>query len=108
MRALPQGQVYGGTLTYTSSRISQMLEAVSNFQMNYTDPKAAIVGSCNITQALYACLTLFFYDEPTVSNGLFDKFLEIESTGNLSTKSYLSLFRIQTIGNPSLRYISIF
>lgn len=45
--AFPQGQVWGGLVTYTGDQLSGVNKATFNFLNNVNDPKAAIITSYN-------------------------------------------------------------
>ena len=108
MRALPQTQIYGGSLFYGPSEISSGIQAVINLQANYTDPKAQTIGTFIIGPGSYALSYLVFYDAPTAPNGTFDGFTNIKHTGGLETQSLLTLVRsAPTSASANLRLVTV-
>lgn len=92
LRTFPQGQVWGGLITFTENVLDQVNKATADFQMNNTDPKASIITTYNFLLGAPGVSQLIFYDGPTPPTGLFDEFLAIPYlTKDISTRSFLSL-----------------
>ncbi|RDW57061.1 hypothetical protein BP6252_13876 [Coleophoma cylindrospora] len=81
LKAYPLGQIWGGTMVFTSSASvdDQILLAVRDFVEYYPDEKAAIIVTKEITIAslVEIWLIFFFYDGPTPPAGTFDNFTNI-------------------------------
>ncbi|KAF8559956.1 FAD-binding domain-containing protein [Imleria badia] len=94
-KAFPQSQVWGGTLTYSSSQVDQLTKATAEFAANNTDPKANVLTSYGyfqgggVSQAVN--VAILFYDGPSPPGGLFDSFLTNNSNTSVFTRSFLSL-----------------
>ncbi|KAJ7727587.1 FAD-binding domain-containing protein [Mycena metata] len=92
LRTFPQGQVWGGLLTYTATSIPAVNAAVASFAANVTDPKAAIIPAYNFLLGEPGVSHIMFYDGPSPPAGIFDDFLAIPHlTEDVSTRSFLSL-----------------
>ncbi|EUC62597.1 FAD-dependent oxidoreductase, putative [Rhizoctonia solani AG-3 Rhs1AP] len=90
--AFPQGQVWGGLQTFTSSRLSRINAATADFAANVTDPKAAIITTYNFLLGQPGVSLLMFYDGPTPPAGIFERFTSIPHfTSDISTRSFPSL-----------------
>lgn len=99
MQAHPEGvngQVWGGTRTYSTESATDVFRAIAKFTQNYADhPKAAVIGTFQfqpLVNLIIAPLIFFFYDGPEPPAGVFDDFDAIKNiTSDTSTKSYYSL-----------------
>ncbi|KAJ7764427.1 FAD-binding domain-containing protein [Mycena metata] len=110
LQTFPQGQVWGGLLTYAANEIPAVSAAVARFAANVTDPKAGIVSSYKFILGelhnadprfqshfkIYASQPLvapiLFYDGPSPPAGIFDDFLAIPHLSeDVRTRSLLSL-----------------
>ncbi|KAJ1306265.1 hypothetical protein OPQ81_010969 [Rhizoctonia solani] len=90
--AFPQGQVWGGLQTFTSSRIDQVNKATADFAANVTDPKAAIITTYNFLLGQPGVSLLMFYDRPTPPPGIFERFTSIPHfSSDVSTRSFINL-----------------
>ncbi|OSX60855.1 hypothetical protein POSPLADRAFT_1146473 [Postia placenta MAD-698-R-SB12] len=89
----PQGQVWGGQITYPSSSVNNVSAATATFSSNVTDPKAAIITTYDYTGGLTLASVIIFYDAPS---GIFDDFLSIPALAtNVKTRSFLSLVQVE-------------
>ena len=52
LKTFPQGQVWGGLISYTGDKLSAVAEATANFSATNTDPKAAIITELNTLAGL--------------------------------------------------------
>ncbi|KAF7375798.1 FAD-binding PCMH-type domain-containing protein [Mycena sanguinolenta] len=92
LKTFPQGQVWGGLITYTLAQIPAVSAAVAQFVSNVTDPKAAIIPTYNFLLGQPGISHVMFYDAPTPPPGIFDAFLAIPHlTEDVSTRSFTSL-----------------
>ncbi|KAJ2935499.1 hypothetical protein H1R20_g1593, partial [Candolleomyces eurysporus] len=93
MKALPQGQVWGGMISYMDpASIEAVSVATSKFANQVTDPKAAILSTFSYYQGSPLVGVQLFYDAPQPPAGVFDDFLSIPAVQtNVSTQSFLSL-----------------
>ncbi|KAJ6583298.1 hypothetical protein B0H10DRAFT_886542 [Mycena sp. CBHHK59/15] len=88
----PQGQVWGGLITYTVAHLDAVSAAVENFAKNVIDPKAGIIPAYNFLLGQPGVSNLLFYDSPSPPAGIFDEFLAIPHlTEDVSTRDFLSL-----------------
>ena len=88
------GQVWGGIKIYAGLDYQTILGATANFTQNFTDPKAAVIVTCDF--ALYDLVSVivifYFYDGSTPPAGVFDEFDQVTPIfSNVSTQSYPSL-----------------
>ncbi|KAF8069311.1 FAD-binding domain-containing protein [Lyophyllum atratum] len=94
LRTFPQGQVWGGLITYTFPQISDVAAATASFSASVTDPKASIITTYNFLLGQPGISQLVFYDGPTPPAGIFDDFLAIPHlTQDVSTRDFLSLVK---------------
>ncbi|KAJ7642602.1 FAD-binding domain-containing protein [Mycena polygramma] len=92
LKTVPQGQVWGGLITYTVAEIPAVSAAVANFAHNVTDPKAAVIPTYNYLLGQPGISNVIFYDGPTPPAGIFDEFLAIKHlTEDVSTRDFVSL-----------------
>ncbi|KUJ08458.1 FAD-binding domain-containing protein [Mollisia scopiformis] len=94
VKVVPIGTVWGGYRTYSSSYASQLLAATQDFTENFPGPAAALFTTFEIlADNLDQFITVFyFYNGPVVPPGVFDKFLPIPATSDMTTsQSYSSL-----------------
>ncbi|KAK0505193.1 hypothetical protein EDD18DRAFT_1061398 [Armillaria luteobubalina] len=92
LRTFPQGQVWGGLITYTQNHLSEVNAATVKFSNNVTDPKAAIITTYNFLLGQPGVSQLLFYDGPSPPDGIFDDFLAIPHfTQDVKTRDYMSL-----------------
>ncbi|KAK0232019.1 FAD dependent oxidoreductase [Armillaria nabsnona] len=97
LRTFPQGQVWGGLITYAQDHFPEVNAAVAKFSNNVTDPKAAIISTYNTLfgnslLGLSLVSQLLFYDGPTPPDGIFDDFLVIPNIAtDVNTRDFLSL-----------------
>ncbi|PBK95430.1 FAD dependent oxidoreductase [Armillaria gallica] len=92
LRTFPQGQVWGGLITYTQDHLSEANAATVKFSNDVTDPKAAIITTYNFLLGQPGVSQLLFYDGPTPPDGIFDDFLAIPHfTQDIKTRDFTSL-----------------
>ncbi|KAJ7654333.1 FAD-binding domain-containing protein [Mycena rosella] len=92
LKTVPQGQVWGGLITYTVAQIPAVSAAVEQFASTVTDPKAGIIPAYNFLLGQPGISHIMFYDGPTPPAGIFDAFLAIPHlTEDVETRSFLSL-----------------
>ena len=91
------GQIWGGTRTYTPDKKDALFKAVANFVREYPDKKAAVIPTfqyglpANLLNAITGPLFFFFYDGPDPGN-VFAEFDAIDSlTSSTETKRYPEL-----------------
>ncbi|KAL4076696.1 hypothetical protein V8B97DRAFT_1483468 [Scleroderma yunnanense] len=94
LKTFPQGQVWGGTITYPNTSAVQITAAIADFVENCSDPKAGMLSAYEYSAGVPLVLSIVFYNDPTPPMGIFEKFLSIPfSTKDVSTRSFLSLVR---------------
>ncbi|KAJ7107008.1 FAD-binding domain-containing protein [Mycena epipterygia] len=92
LKTFPQGEVWGGLITYTVAQIPAVSAAVERFASNVTDPKAAIIPAYNFLIGQPGVSHVMFYDGPSPPPGIFDDFLAIPHlTEDVGTRSFVSL-----------------
>lgn len=92
LKAYPQGQVWGGLITYTADQLDKVNNATFVFSNTVTDPKAQIITTYNFLLGEPGVSQLLFYNAPTPPAGIFDDFLAIPHfTEDVSTRSFTSL-----------------
>ncbi|KAF7795716.1 hypothetical protein EIP86_006881 [Pleurotus ostreatoroseus] len=93
-KTYPQGQVWGGLITYTANELDAVNDATFKFSSNVTDPKAQIITTYNFVLGEPGVSQLLFYNGPTPPAGVFDDFLAIPHfTEDVSTRSFSSLVK---------------
>ncbi|KAG2066002.1 FAD dependent oxidoreductase [Suillus decipiens] len=96
VKTYPQGQVWGGLVTYSPGQWEAASSAITNFWANVNDPKASIYNTYNFADGVAQMSSVLFYDAPTCPKGIFDDFLNAPHIyQDVSTRSYLSL--VQTL-----------
>jgi len=94
MKAYPQTDVWGGYITYISTELNAVADAVVQWTTQNTDPKASVLPTFGAALDLPIAVALLFYDGPTPPAGTFDAFTNIPSPySDLSTQTYGSLVR---------------
>ncbi|KAG7446652.1 FAD-binding domain-containing protein [Guyanagaster necrorhizus] len=92
LRTFPQGQVWGGLITYTQDHLSEVNAVAVKFANDVTDPKAAIITTYNFLLGQPGVSQLLFYDGPTPPDGIFDDFLAIPHFSmDVKTRDFVSL-----------------
>ncbi|KAK0462632.1 FAD dependent oxidoreductase [Desarmillaria tabescens] len=92
LRTFPQGQVWGGLITYTKHHLDEVNAATVKFSNDVTDPKAGIITTYNFLLGEPGVSQLLFYDGPTPPDGIFDDFLAIPHfTEDVKTRDFMSL-----------------
>ncbi|KAG2356648.1 FAD dependent oxidoreductase [Suillus spraguei] len=95
VKTYPQGQVWGGLVTYSSSQLEQASSAIINFGANVNDPKASTYNTYSFADGVTTMSSVLFYDAPTCPEGMFDDFLNAPHIfQDISTRSYLSLVQV--------------
>lgn len=93
LKTFPQGQVWGGLITYTADKLAAVQDAVVKFNA-INDTKAAVISAFNFLIGAPGVSQLIFYDGPTPPPGTFDMFTDIPHfTKDISTRSFLSLVK---------------
>ncbi|KAG9308226.1 hypothetical protein JVU11DRAFT_12244 [Chiua virens] len=105
-RTFPQGQIWGGLISYSLDARDQFMSATANFSANNKDPKAQIIAMFYDRVGKLGAGVNLFYDGPTPPAGIFDEFLAIPSTlEDVSTRSFSDFLEsLRGIQYPS-RYI---
>ncbi|KAJ7082665.1 FAD dependent oxidoreductase [Mycena belliarum] len=94
LQTFPQGQVWGGLITYTVAHLPAVAAAVAKFASTVEDPKAGLLPTWNFLLGQPGVSNLLFYDGSTPPEGLFDDFLAIPHlTMDVSTRDFLSLVK---------------
>lgn len=94
MEAIPVGQVWGGLMFFTggSDKADKMLAAIAKFTNEYpSHPKASIIPTVQLVLSglIELWVVFFFYDGPTVPDGVFDDFTALRPIFNsCKTQSY--------------------
>ncbi|KAH0837952.1 hypothetical protein J3R83DRAFT_6187 [Lanmaoa asiatica] len=93
MKAFPQTQVWGGTISYNTSQVDQLTKATAAFAAKNADPKANVLTSYGYFQGggNGVNVAILFYDAPSPPAGLFDDFLTDNSNTEVFARSFLSL-----------------
>ncbi|EJD05537.1 FAD-binding domain-containing protein [Fomitiporia mediterranea MF3/22] len=90
-----QSLVYGGTLTYSMDAIQSLNEAISNFSLNNTDPKAQIIPVYASVSNQFISQILLFYDGPTPAPGVYDEILSIPTVqSDIQTRTFVNLMSL--------------
>ncbi|KAL0576117.1 hypothetical protein V5O48_005864 [Marasmius crinis-equi] len=91
LKTFPQGQVWGGLITFTAEHVDEVTAATAKFA-KVTDPKASIITTYNFLVGSIGVSLLIFYDAPTQPAEIFDDFLAIPHfTSDIKTRDFLSL-----------------
>ncbi|KAH8901257.1 FAD binding domain-containing protein [Thozetella sp. PMI_491] len=103
LQAYPQGQVWGGTVTYSADNATseKVLSAINDFMLNNKDARASIIPTSELALGglLPIWVIFLFYDGPTPPTAVFGKFLSIFSIINTcSTRSYADLLQSTNFG----------
>ncbi|EFQ32572.1 FAD binding domain-containing protein [Colletotrichum graminicola M1.001] len=101
LRAHPIGQIWGGNLIFSSGdKTDEILTAIRDFTENYTDPKAAIIATSELTllNGVNLWILFLFYDGPEPPSGIFDGFLNAKPTiNNCKTRSYADYLKANNV-----------
>ncbi|KAH9017336.1 FAD-binding domain-containing protein [Lactarius deliciosus] len=92
-KTVPQGQVWGGTISYNADQLDLVKEALVKFQQK-NDTKAAL--TVPVTYAPGGAISvgaLVFYNAPTPAPGIFDDLLAIPTNqSDVKTRSFVDMF----------------
>lgn len=89
LKAVPIGQVWGGTIIYGPESNALVAAAVSNYSLHNTDLKAQINAIYAYANGTSLWEVLLFYNSPTPPASVFQPFLDIPSVAkNVSTQSF--------------------
>ncbi|KAJ6454731.1 hypothetical protein C8R47DRAFT_1329076 [Mycena vitilis] len=94
LKTVPQGQVWGGLITYTVAEIPAVSPAVANFAHNVADPKAAVIPpiTTSLDRIVLAGHLKCHFLRWSPPAGIFDEFLAIKHlTEDVSTRDFVSL-----------------
>ncbi|KAI0289873.1 FAD-binding domain-containing protein [Multifurca ochricompacta] len=95
LKSFPQGEVWGGIVTWGTDQLEASKNAIAKFA-NVTDPKAAILSTFAYISGDVLTTTSVFYDGPVPPPGIFDDFINIPAIQkNLSTRSFPDLVKSQ-------------
>ncbi|TEB23037.1 FAD-binding domain-containing protein [Coprinellus micaceus] len=99
MKAFPQGQIWGGIITYADPTVFDAVNtATAKFSAESTDPKAVLLAYTTFAQGTPLLQAQVFYDGPEPPAGLFDEFLNISSVANtVATQSFTAMINAITI-----------
>ncbi|KAJ2920997.1 hypothetical protein H1R20_g16100, partial [Candolleomyces eurysporus] len=91
LKTVPQGPVWGGSMTYMDPATLPLVNAATaKFAANVTDPKASILNTVSFYQGAPLVNIAMFYDGPSPPAGIFDDFLSIPAVaGGSGTQTYL-------------------
>ncbi|KAL9106843.1 MAG: hypothetical protein Q9227_008176 [Pyrenula ochraceoflavens] len=108
MKTVPMGQIWGGVRTYAATEASALVNATHNFTKDYSDPKAAVIVTCERDAAIDNLFVIFyFYNGETPPESVFSEFNAIPSlTDTTKTQSFASLLNANNALNAEgLRYL---
>ncbi|KAK1987689.1 FAD binding domain-containing protein [Colletotrichum cereale] len=101
LQAHPIGQIWGGNLIFRNGdKTDEILKAIRDFTENYTDPKAAIIATSELTllNGVNIWILFLFYDGPQPPKGIFDGFLNAKPTINTcKTRSYTEFLKANDV-----------
>lgn len=102
LQAYPQGQIWGGTMTFTDSpaKASALLKAVRDFTEYCDDDKAALIlTSVKVIGLVDVWVMFAFYDGPSPPDWVFANFTAAGTlTNTCKTQSYASLLSANNVG----------
>ncbi|KAF6749946.1 FAD-binding domain-containing protein [Ephemerocybe angulata] len=92
LKAFPQGQVWGGMLTYAiPDTFAAVASAGAKFSAEVKDPKASLLSTVSYFNNTPIINVFPFYDGPSPPAGIFDTYLSIPSVANtIKTQSFVS------------------
>ncbi|TEB19616.1 FAD-binding domain-containing protein [Coprinellus micaceus] len=95
LRAYPQGQVWGGMITYgIPDTFSAVANATAKFSAEVKDPKAGMMSTVTVYQGMQFINVQVFYDGPAPPAGIFDDLLSITAVNSdVATRSWLELVK---------------
>ncbi|KAI0291490.1 FAD-binding domain-containing protein [Multifurca ochricompacta] len=107
LKSFPQGEVWGGIVTWGADQLEASKNAVAKFT-TVTDPKAVAIPTFIYTSGDVLTTTSVFYDGPVPPPGIFDDFINIPVQRDLSTRSFSDLVKSQasTTISPDVRGIA--
>ncbi|KAJ8074401.1 hypothetical protein PM082_015301 [Marasmius tenuissimus] len=94
LKTFPQGQVWGGLMTFTAPQVDEVTAATAKFSAEVTDPKASITVTYNFVAGSIGVVLSVFYDGPSPPAGIFDDFLDVNHfTKDVKTRDFLDLVK---------------
>ncbi|TDL24028.1 FAD-binding domain-containing protein [Rickenella mellea] len=98
----PQTLVFAGSVAYAPNVTDQFNNAVANFDLKNSDPKAQVIVTYASVFGQFSSSIDLFYDAPSVPPGVFDEFLSIPSVkSDVKTRKFTE-FLSTTFGNGDL------
>ncbi|KAG2356935.1 hypothetical protein BDR07DRAFT_1299082 [Suillus spraguei] len=92
VKTYPQGQVWGGRVSYGPGQWENATSAIANFWANVHDTKASIYNTYNLVAGVPEMSSILFYDAPMCPEGMYDDFLKIPHIEqDISSRSYVDL-----------------
>lgn len=78
MKTFKQGQLWGGTIFYNISTVSEQLKAFFDLNSKDNDPDAALIMNFGYGQGQFAAVNYFQYAEPIENPSVFQPLVEIQ------------------------------
>ncbi|TPX32291.1 hypothetical protein SmJEL517_g04582 [Synchytrium microbalum] len=98
LKAYPQGQVWGGIMTFDKSKTPQIIKAVRDFTEHYPDEKAGIIITYEKSSLINTWICFFYYNGASPGS-VFRNFTSIGPLLNSAkTQTYYSLLQGNDIG----------
>ncbi|KAI0260021.1 FAD-binding domain-containing protein [Gloeopeniophorella convolvens] len=105
----PQGQVWGGIISYPPDQLDALNGAIVNFEERVDDSRAMVFLSLTFIPSRVALSVVLFYDGPSPPEGLFDDFLTLQiDKSDVSSRSYADFVRSMSTGSTDLAGFRVF
>ncbi|KIJ53165.1 hypothetical protein M422DRAFT_155651, partial [Sphaerobolus stellatus SS14] len=105
LKTYPQGQVWGGTISYNGI-VPAIQQAFEDFDATNNDPNASLLAIYLSQGGNFTTSVVLYYDGPQPTNGTYDVFLNTPSTSkDIKTRTFLD-FEKNFITNPVNRQAS--
>ncbi|KAA1474560.1 FAD dependent oxidoreductase, partial [Dentipellis sp. KUC8613] len=103
LKTFPQTEIWGGTIAIPSSSLDAAAGAIASYQVNVTDPKAAINAEFSYASGEVILNLAVFYDAPTPPPGIFEEFLSISdaNASSVSTRTIQELVQLEANAAPA-------
>ncbi|KAJ6532994.1 hypothetical protein B0H19DRAFT_1187224 [Mycena capillaripes] len=110
LRAHPQPSIWGGVVTYGADQNAAVIQALADFSLNNTDPKAQLAAAQVVTGPAPGWEIIFFYGEGTQAPEVYQPFFDIPavSTSLVTSGSFSEFLALSTVlgSDPTAKGLS--
>ncbi|KAF8267725.1 FAD-binding domain-containing protein [Lactarius quietus] len=99
LKSYPQGEIWGGDISYGSDQLEAVKIAIAEFG-KVTDTNATLLPDFLYSSGEVVSSVILFYNAPQPPSGIFDTFLQLPSQQkNIQVRSYADIVNLQAAGH---------